>query len=105
MLSSRFKQSSVPELLAGAPIIANLGYVGIMTGTWRPPGGTLTDRQKSANQSLAGVRSVIEQTIAHVKNWKVLKHYRGPLDQFDRTLRCVEALYYLEHSHQRHPGT
>ena len=102
-----FKQSGLPELLAGIPIIADLGYVGIegiTTGTRRPPCGTLTDRQKSANQSLAGIRSVIEQTIAHLKNWKVLKHYRGPLDQFDRTLHCVEALYYLEHSHRRHPA-
>lgn len=102
-----FQQSGLPVLLAGQPIIADLGYVGIdgiTTGTRRPPGGALTDRQKSTNQSLAGVRSVIEQTIAHVKNWKVLKHYRGPLNQFDRTLHCVEALYYLEHSHRRHPA-
>lgn len=104
---SAWKQSGLPELLAGTPLIADLGYVGvegITTGTRRPPGGTLTDRQKSANQSLAGIRSVIEQTIAHVKNWKVLKHYRGPLDRFQRTLDCVEALYRLEHSHRRHPA-
>jgi hypothetical protein len=102
-----WKQSGLPELLTGTPIIADLGYVGIegiTTGTRRPAGGSLTDRQKSANQSLAAIRSVIEQTIAHVKNWKVLKHYRGPLDRFQRTLDCVEALYRLEHSHQRHPA-
>lgn len=103
-----WRQSGLPELLAETPIIADLGYLGyvgvegITTGTRRPPGGTLTDRQKSANQSLAGIRSVIERTIAHLKNWKVLKHYRGPLDRFQRTLNCVEALYRLEHSHKRH---
>ena len=102
-----WKQSGLPELLTGTPIIADLGYVGIegiTTATRRPAGGSLTDRQKSGNQSLAAIRSVVEQTIAHVKDWKVLKHYRGPLDLFQRTLDCVEALYRLEHSHRRHPA-
>ena len=93
------------EELAGCPIIADLGYIGvegITTGTRRPPGGQLTDRQKTANSSLNGIRAVVEQTIAHVKNWKVLKGYRGPLDTFERTLRCVEALFHLQHSHRRH---
>lgn len=78
------------------------GIEGITTETRRPPGRTPTDRQKSANQSLAGIRSVVEQTIAHLKNWKILKHYRGPVDRFERALNCVEALYNLEHSHRRH---
>ena len=64
----------------------------------------LTDRQKSANQSLAGLRSVIEQAIAYLKNWKVLKHYRGPLDHFRRTINSVEALYDLQHSNRRRPA-
>lgn len=100
-----WKESGLPELLAGTPIIADLGYIGvegITTGTRRPPGGTLTDRQKTANQSLAGIRAAIERTIAHLKNWKILKQYRGPLDRFQRALDCVEALYRLEHSHHRH---
>lgn len=97
---------------AGLPllqrIIADLGSVGvegITTGTRRPPDGTLTNRQKSANQSPASIPAVVEQTIAHHKNWKVLGHYRGPLDHFERALNCVEALYNLEHSHRRHPAT
>ena len=100
-----WKQSGLPELLPDTPIIADLGYIGvpgITTGTRRPPGGQLTDRQKTLNQSLTGIRAVIEQTIAHLKNWKVLKHYRGPLDTFERTLHCAEALYHLEHSHRGH---
>ncbi|WP_375406010.1 hypothetical protein [uncultured Amnibacterium sp.] len=46
----------------------------------------------------------MEQTIARLKNWKVLKHYQGPLDRFERALNCVEALYNLERSHRRHPA-
>lgn len=100
-----WKESGLPELPTGTPIIADLGYIGvkgITTGTRRPPGGTVTDRQKTANQSLAGIRAAIERMIAHLKNWKVLGHYRGPLDRFQRELDCVEALYRLQHSHHRH---
>lgn len=103
-----YSASGLADRLAGCEVIADLGYVGvagIMTGTRRPPGGQLTDRQRTANQSLSGVRSVIEQTIGHIKNWKVLRTgYRGPLATFDRTLRCVEALHHLKASHRRHPA-
>ena len=61
----------------------------------RPAGGRLTDRQKTAISLLNGIRAVVEQTIAHVKNSKVLKHYRGPLDNSEPTLRCVEVLFHL----------
>lgn len=69
------------------------------------PGGKLTDRRNSANQSLAGIQSVVEQSMAHLKNWKVLGHYRGPLDRFGRALNRVETLHNLEHLHRRHPAT
>lgn len=103
-----WRESGLTDRFPGSQLIGDLGYVGVTgftTGTRRSPGGQLTDRQRSANQSLNSIRAVVERTIAHIKNWKVLKHYRGPLDRFDRTLRCVEALHHLEHSHRRHPAT
>lgn len=100
-----WRTCGLAEQLTGCQIIADLGYIGIegiTTGTRRPAGGQLTDRQRTANRSLNSIRAVVEQTIAHLKNWKVLKHYRGPLDTFERTLRCIEVLFHLEHSHRRH---
>lgn len=59
--------------LPGCSIIADLGYLGvegITAGARYPAGSELTDRQRTANTSLNGIRAVVEQTIAHVKNWK-----------------------------------
>lgn len=103
--ASAWRQCGLAEQLPGCQIIADLGYVGvngITTGTRRPPGGQLTDRQRTANQSLNSIRAVVERTIAHLKNWNVLKYYRGPLDTFERTLRCIEALFQLKNPHPRH---
>lgn len=57
---------------------------------------------QTLNLSLASIRAEVERIIAHFKSWKILKHYRGPLERFQRALDCVEALYRLEHSHHRH---
>jgi hypothetical protein len=92
--------SGLAEHLAGFDIIADLGYVGVAsmtTGTRRQSGVELTDRERTLNASLSGIRASIERAIAHLKNWKILKTgYRGPLDRFSDVLRTVTALHYFK---------
>ena len=81
-------------------LLADLGYVGvhgIVTGTRRRPGGRLTEDQYRRNREIARIRVVVERVIAHLKHWKILgQPYRGPLDDYRATARCVIALeYYL----------
>lgn len=81
-------------------LLADLGYVGvpgIVTGTKRPIRGRLTEQQHRANRQIAHIRVIVERVIAHLKHWKILGHpYRGPLDDYRATARCVIALeFYL----------
>lgn len=100
--------SGLAEQLAGFDIIADLGYVGIATlttGVRRRPGVELTDRERTLNASLSGIRASIERAIAHLKNWKILKTgYRGPLDRFADVLRTVTALHFYKQATDR-PAT
>ena len=88
------------EQLAGFDIIADLGYVAIATpttGVRRRPGIELTDRERTLNASLSGIRASIERAIAHLKNWKILKTgHRGPLDRFADVLRTVTAHHFYK---------
>lgn len=96
--------SGLADRLASQDLLADLGYVGvegIHTGTRRPPGGRLTDRQATANRSLSALRAAVERAIAHLKNWKILKiGYRRPLDRFHTVLKTVTALHFYEYSNR-----
>lgn len=76
--------------------IANKGYIriGITTPYKKPPKGEFTKAQKQANKSLNKIQYVVEQTIAHIKSWKILAHnYGRPLDTFKNTITAILALY------------
>jgi hypothetical protein len=80
---------------AGPGMIADGGYQGTgpTTPVRKPPGGELTDKQKSYNYSINRLRAAVERAIAHLKNWKILKTgYHRIMTDFPDLLRTVTAL-------------
>jgi DDE superfamily endonuclease len=87
------------QQLAGMDHLADLGYVGVgemLTGHKKPPGGELTDNQKQVNTDLSGIRAAVERAIAHLKNWKILCRYRGPLGKLPSVIKTVVALAFFK---------
>lgn len=76
---------------------ADKGYVGrgITTPIKKPPHRDLLDWEKTYNTSINAMRAVIEQVIAHFKNWRIMHtDYRRPLDTFAQTISTVIALHF-----------
>jgi len=75
--------------------IADAGYIatGAITPVKKPLKGELTNAQKSYNKDIYHLRYVVEQCIAHLKNWKILKTgYRGRLCELPHTIHLVTQL-------------
>lgn len=69
--------------------------LGMITPTRKPPGGELRESQKKFNTQVNSIRYQIEQTIAHLKTWRILHtDYRRPLSTFDQTISTVIALEF-----------
>ena len=60
--------------------IADKGYVvrGMITPHKKPPNGELSEAAKEANKSINKIRQVVEQTIAHIKAWRIHPHRLPP---------------------------
>lgn len=103
-----WRDCGLAEALTGKDLLADLGYVGvagIRTGTKRRPHGQLTVEQKAANRTISKVRARVEQTIAHLKHWKILGHpYRGPLDDYQATLETATALEFYRRNKTWNPN-
>ena len=57
--------------------------------------GELLDWQHTFNGAINGVRAVVEQVIANVKNWRILHtDYRRPLDSFATTISAAVGLLF-----------
>ena len=54
--------------------IADKGYIGrgMIAPHKKPPNGELSEAAKEENKSANRIRQVVEQTIAHIKSWKIL---------------------------------
>jgi hypothetical protein len=79
----------------GPGMIGDGGYqgTGAITPDRKPPGGHLSDKQKSYNYSVNRLRAAVERAIAHLKSWKVLATgYRRIMTDFPDLLRTVTAL-------------
>src|ERR1700677_4329575 len=73
------------------------GYVGndMITPFKKPAGGELPDWQKEFNSCVNKIRWMIEQAIAHLKNWTIMStDYRRPFKTFTTTILAVVGLYY-----------
>ena len=61
----------------------------------KPPKRKLLDWQTTFNSAINTTRAVIEQLVAHLKNWRVLHtDYRRPLDTFRTTISAVVGLHF-----------
>lgn len=79
----------------GPGMIGDCGYQGVgpITPHKKPPGADLTTVQKTCNQSINRLRAAVERSIAHLKNWKILKTgYHRIMTDFPDVLRTVTGL-------------
>ena len=93
-----WRDSGLPEALAGVELLADLGYEhepGFTTGVKRLPGRPLTRPDYDRNRGIATIRVVVERVIAHIKTWRMLGHpYRGPLDDYPDIVDTIRALHF-----------
>ena len=82
-----------------ARIIGDRDYIGCadITPVRKPPGGTLTEHDKTYNRSVNHIRWAIEAVIAHLKGFKCLAHrYRRPYPTFRTTLSTIIGLFFFK---------
>ena len=76
------------------------GYVGndMITPFKKPAGGEkLINWQKEYNSGVNKIRWMIEQAIAHLKNWTIMStDYRRPFKTFAATISAVVGLHFTE---------
>jgi len=92
------KDSSVLECVNPMDYIGDKGFVGhdMITPFKKPAGGELLGWQKEFNSGVNKIRWVIEQTIAHVKTWRILHtDYRGPIETFPEVITAVVGLEFF----------
>ncbi len=83
--------------LEGRCWIADPAYVGTsaITPTKRPHGRELSNNRRDANAHISSMRSAVERTIAHLKNWKILATgYRARLSELPNIIRIVTRLEF-----------
>ncbi|WP_375378959.1 transposase family protein [Rothia dentocariosa] len=67
----------------------------------KPPGGDLTNAEKSLNQQINNHRAVIERVIAQIRCWRVLLYtYRRPLASYQRVFSIVRGLIFRSHKNR-----
>ena len=82
--------------------IADKGYIGkgMITPHKKPPNGELSEAAEEANKSISRIRQVVEQTIAHIKAWRILHtDYRRPLHTFEQTITAALSLHVFKTTH------
>lgn len=88
------------KVVAFLGLLADLGYVGlhpeVITGYKRKRGeDVLPEGKKTANQVLAGLRSIGERANAQLKGWRVLAcDFRGRPRQLTMVVKAVQTLHY-----------
>jgi hypothetical protein len=85
------------EALDGHCWIADPAYLGTsaITPTKRPRGSELFENRREVNAHISSMRSAIERTIAHLKNWKILATgYRARLSELPNIIRIVTRLEF-----------
>ncbi len=78
-------------------VFADKGYIGsgAVTPVRKSHGETLNSHQKIWNHSVNSVRYRIEQTIAHLKTWRILHTpYRGPHQKYSDVIDTVIGLEF-----------
>ena len=79
-------------------LIGDCGYQGIdgVTPIKGKSHRKLTDDEHRFNATVASIRFVVEQAIAHIKNWRIMTtRYRGHLDRIDNVILAAVGLQAL----------
>ncbi len=95
--SAALEISGVMETLDPGNWMGDKGYIGkdMITPIRKPAHRTHLDWEKEYNTDVNKIRYLIEQTIAHLKNWRILHtDYRRPLSTFTATISTVIALHF-----------
>ena len=65
----------------------------------KPPNGELSEAAEEENKSISRIRQVVEQTIAHIKAWRILHtDYRRPLHTFEQTITAALSLHVFKNT-------
>lgn len=89
--------SGIWDTLDPANWIGDKGYQGqgMATPIKKPVHRELYDTEKQFNKQINQIRYVIERTIAHIKNWRILHtDYRRPITTFPQTITAVIGLHF-----------
>jgi hypothetical protein len=95
--SAALRESSVLDGIDAQSWIGDKGYLGLdmITPIRKPPHRELLDWEKEFNTVINKIRWRIEQTIAHLKTWRILHtDYRRPLATFADTISAVIGLHF-----------
>jgi hypothetical protein len=98
-----FEASGLKEITAGISAIGDLGYVGVdgvdIVPIKRAPKTELRACDKQFNTSIAKVRALNEQAVAHFKSWRMMSEEGGrcriPIHKFEETLQAIIGLMFF----------
>jgi hypothetical protein len=94
-----FDEAGLATILAGrGGLVADSGYQGIdgVIPIKEKSSRKLTDEEHRFNAQVASIRFVVEQAIAHMKNWRITTtRYRGHLDRINDVILTVVGLQAL----------
>jgi DDE superfamily endonuclease/Helix-turn-helix of DDE superfamily endonuclease len=92
-------EAGLATILTGCGgLVADSGYQGIdgVIPIKGKPGRKLTDEEHRFNAQVASIRFVVEQAIAHMKNWRITTtRYRGHLDRINNVILTAVGLQAL----------
>lgn len=67
----------------------------------KPPGGALTEEEKTVNTTISSVRVLVEHPIAWLKHFNVLsQRFRNRLEHVDQPIKTIACLYNFTRSHR-----
>lgn len=98
-----FEASGLKGIMDGISTIGDLGYAGVegidIVPIKRAPKCELRPCDKQLNTSIAKIRALNEQAVAHFKSWRMMSEeggrYRAPIDKFEETLQAVIGLTFF----------
>ena len=110
-----FEASDLKDSMHGIFAIGDLGYAGAegidIVPIKRASKCEVRPSDKQFNSSIATIRALNEQAVAHFKSWRMMSEeggrYRAPIEKFEETLQTIIGLVFFRAfalSLQEHPS-